>query len=46
MRIPPGGAAFKLEEGRARVLVSSPQSTLAERCLDVIVIEFSIVDLG
>ena len=45
MRMPPGGAAFTVEERRARVLVASPQSTLA-RCLDVIVIKFNIVDLG
>ena len=46
MRVPPGGAAFALEEGGGRVLVASPQSTLVARCLDIVVIKFSIVDLG
>ena len=46
MRMPPGRATFTLEEGRARVLVASSHSTLVAWCLDVIVIEFNIVDLG
>ena len=46
MRVPPGGAAFALEEKGARVLVASPQSTLVARCLDVVVVKCSIVDMG
>ena len=46
MRVPPGKTTFALEEGGARVLVSSPQSALVARILDVVVVEFSIMDLG
>ena len=46
MRVPPSRAAFTLEEGRARVLVASSKSTLVAWCLDVIIIEFNIVDMG
>jgi hypothetical protein len=44
--VPPGGAAFALEEGGARVLVASPQSTLVAWCLDIVFIKFSIVNSG
>ena len=46
MRVPPGKTAFALAAGGARVLVSSPQSALVARILDVVVVEFSIMDLG
>jgi hypothetical protein len=44
--VPPGGTAFALEEGGARVLVASPQPALVARVLDVIVVEFRIMDPG
>ena len=44
--MPPGRAAFALEEGGARVLVSSPQSTLVARGLDIVIVKFGIVNLG
>ena len=46
MRMPPGRAAFTLEEGRAGVLMAGPSSTLAARLLDVVLVKFRIVDLG